>query len=796
MGSLSGAETASLPASASEHGGFPSASTQAAATPVQAAAVVPETTTTATATATTLTATTAPGAAPVTTATTTSSSSSSSTAAPPPPSSTAASAPHQSTIPSEFKPEFSTQPSQPLHPPFQHPSAPIIARHPSAEDLDAAHQLVSSARVGRENSTLPLSTPTPQLLPREEFHDVIMTDGQGQMQHPVSRDTAIAGTADSHSPGATDEAGNSKGCSGNGAGCACSAAAQSGSNNQRASTTHSTTLNTRSSSKGIQQRDTSFLGNLCSNCGTKRTPLWRRSSTGATICNACGLYRKARNADRPTNRQRNDNANAQIDGYNSAGDSTSTSHTATCQSHTHATADGAAASETHIMTSTGSCPGGGTCNGTGGAAGCDGCPAYNNKVYKAQSASRGAGSGRRKHPPKSNRANPSEGGERVIQSDVQGSLIPPGAFDSSHQGQTQQEGSSSLPLQSQIACQNCHTTVTPLWRRDENGHPICNACGLYKKLHGSYRPVSMKKSVIKRRKRVVPAPKEQPTDNVVASAAVQAAQDRSSSMGSSASPDIQLQHEQEQQLRQQQQSYPPMQGQSAPRYAPLPADFTAYGSRGMSIPLGSESGAEHAYEQRHEIHEQQQQQLDEHTNNTTTSNDNSEFTGSLPRKRSFSESKLDDPAATATAASMNPANQRFTPPTTHHHHHNHHHTPSSQIYTHVQAHTYGPDAHGHQFQAPVNMSQVPGTSGHSPSSGPRPNSISSILNTVDQHDHAHQHVLQQSRGGQAPSDIDSTTDPALFRDAAMQPPSPVPVQAANSPSGAEAIGGKKSEENL
>lgn len=35
-----------------------------------------------------------------------------------------------------------------------------------------------------------------------------------------------------------------------------------------------------------------------------------------------------------------------------------------------------------------------------------------------------------------------------------------------------------------LCCTNCHTTTTTLWRRNADGEPVCNACGLYTKLHG------------------------------------------------------------------------------------------------------------------------------------------------------------------------------------------------------------------------------------------------------------------------------------------------------------------------
>lgn len=50
-------------------------------------------------------------------------------------------------------------------------------------------------------------------------------------------------------------------------------------------------------------------------------------------------------------------------------------------------------------------------------------------------------------------------------------------------------------------CTNCGTTTTPLWRRDPEGQPLCNACGLFLKLHGVVRPLSLKTDVIKKRNR-------------------------------------------------------------------------------------------------------------------------------------------------------------------------------------------------------------------------------------------------------------------------------------------------------
>ncbi|OXB78612.1 UNVERIFIED_CONTAM: hypothetical protein H355_010092 [Colinus virginianus] len=72
----------------------------------------------------------------------------------------------------------------------------------------------------------------------------------------------------------------------------------------------------------------------------------------------------------------------------------------------------------------------------------------------------------------------------------------------SHQGSSERR----IRLQSAsrrvgLSCANCHTTTTTLWRRNAEGEPVCNACGLYMKLHGVPRPLAMRKEGIQTRKR-------------------------------------------------------------------------------------------------------------------------------------------------------------------------------------------------------------------------------------------------------------------------------------------------------
>jgi transcription elongation factor Elf1 len=62
--------------------------------------------------------------------------------------------------------------------------------------------------------------------------------------------------------------------------------------------------------------------------------------------------------------------------------------------------------------------------------------------------------------------------------------------------------SAPYPLANQSeGCANCHQTQTPLWRKNEHGESVCNACGLYAKMHQKQRPQAMHHQKLQTRRR-------------------------------------------------------------------------------------------------------------------------------------------------------------------------------------------------------------------------------------------------------------------------------------------------------
>ncbi|XP_074099481.1 uncharacterized protein LOC141527744 isoform X2 [Cotesia typhae] len=69
------------------------------------------------------------------------------------------------------------------------------------------------------------------------------------------------------------------------------------------------------------------------------------------------------------------------------------------------------------------------------------------------------------------------------------------------QRQSFDQQASNMTKKVDMSCTNCGTMTTTIWRRNMKGEMVCNACGLYYKLHGVNRPVTMRRDTIHTRRR-------------------------------------------------------------------------------------------------------------------------------------------------------------------------------------------------------------------------------------------------------------------------------------------------------
>ncbi|KAF9907273.1 putative electron transfer flavoprotein subunit, partial [Linnemannia zychae] len=305
------------------------------------------------------------------------------------------------------------------------------------------------------------------------------------------------------------------------------------------------------------------LGVRCMNCGVTVTPLWRRSADNEPLCNACGLYHKLHAMHRPKHLQQAQPGTG-IRGGGATLGLKDLKQPMEGVLH-HGERSGSVSSE-----------------GSGS--------------FEASVASSPDGGSLVSSPGSSSASVSSDMSSSNVRSSRPISLPASAAPISATS--TTSVGGVAQPM-----CTNCRTTLTPLWRKDDAGEILCNACGLYYKLHHIHRPISLKRNVIRRRSRYEGTT---PSTGVVIPGSALSGAAKSSNPIAPHLVHAHLIHHQQQQQRQQYQQYQAQMMATFGQHA-----HHAHG-HGHSIPSFAMSMPQHlslqAQQQQQQHHHQQQQQ--------------------------------------------------------------------------------------------------------------------------------------------------------------------------------------------